>query len=135
MKKKMCLVLVPVALIFATQVRAQDDLVDYLVESCAFEIENYCSTVTPGEGRLLHCAAAHEDKLSGQCEYALYQAASLLEQMAEAMNYLIESCADDAEKHCSAVAAGEGRLLMCLDDHADEISDSCKTAMSETVGE
>jgi hypothetical protein len=135
MKKKVFLLLASAGLLISTQISAQEDLVTYLVESCETELESYCSTVTPGEGRLLHCMAAHEDKLSGQCEYALYQAASLLEQMAVAMNYLIESCADDADKFCRSVAAGEGRLLMCLDDHAEEISATCKTAIDKTVGE
>jgi hypothetical protein len=135
MKKKVSLLLAPVVLLFCVQVFAQDDLLEYVVESCATELESYCSTVTPGEGRILHCMAAHEDKLSGQCEYALYQAASLIEQFAAAMSYLIESCADDVDNHCSAVAAGEGRLLMCLDEHAEEISATCKTAMAKTVGE
>ena len=52
-----------------------------MIDACKPEIEAYCSQVTPGNGRLLHCVAAHEDKLSGQCEYALYQAASLLEAL------------------------------------------------------
>lgn len=135
MKKKIFLMLAPVALMISVQAFAQDDLLGYVVDSCATELESYCSTVTPGGGRLLHCMAAHEDKLSGQCEYALYQAATLIEQFAAAMAYLIESCAVDVDTHCSAVAAGEGRLLMCLDEHADEISSSCKTAMAKTVSE
>ena len=135
MKKKLYLLVVSVALLGSSQIFAQDDLVNYVLDACQTELESYCSQVTPGEGRLLHCAAAHEDKLSGQCEYALYQAATILEQMAVAMNYLIQSCAADAETHCSAVAAGEGRLLMCLEEHMEDVSDTCKTAIAETVGE
>ena len=69
---------------------AQDDLIDYLVTECESDIANFCSQVTPGNGRLLHCMAAHEDKISGQCSYALYQAASLLEQLATAINYVAQ---------------------------------------------
>ena len=39
------------------------------------ELETYCKDVTPGDGRILACLYAHGDKLSGQCEYALYDAA------------------------------------------------------------
>ena len=39
--------------------------------ACSQELRNFCSTVTPGEGRLLLCMQAHEDKLSAQCELAL----------------------------------------------------------------
>ena len=69
-------------LAFAYQAQAQDSLVDNVLEACKVDLESFCSQVTPGQGRLLHCAAAHEDKLSGQCNYALYQAASVMEQMA-----------------------------------------------------
>jgi hypothetical protein len=131
--KKIYLLAASVAFLASSQVFAQEDLVDYLLDSCETELTSYCGQVTPGDGRLIHCMAAHEDKLSGQCEYALYQASSILEQMAVAVNYLIQSCAVDAETHCSAVAAGEGRLLMCLEEHAEEISDTCKSAMAETV--
>ena len=55
---------------------AQSDVtktfVDRLIEqvtrldrSCAKEIKKYCSTVTPGEGRVIYCMQAHEDKLPG----------------------------------------------------------------------
>ena len=35
--------------------------------SCATDIKSFCSQVTPGEGRLMLCMMAHEDKLSDQC--------------------------------------------------------------------
>jgi len=44
------------------------------------EIETYCKAVTPGEGRILACLYAYQDKLSGKCEYALYNAAVRLER-------------------------------------------------------
>ncbi len=39
----------------ATGARAEENVIDHLVEACEDEIENYCSKVTPGEGRLLAC--------------------------------------------------------------------------------
>ena len=71
------------ALAYTGQAAAQDSLLEYLVDACEADLTQYCSQVTPGNGRLLHCVAAHEDKLSGQCEYALYQAASLLARRVE----------------------------------------------------
>lgn len=135
MKKMKLAMLATAALIFTSQAFAQEDLVDYLISSCETEITTFCSTVTPGEGRLLHCAAAHADQLSGQCEYALYQAATMLEQLGAAMAYVINSCRTDIEDHCSAVAMGEGRVLMCLDENAESVSDACKQAVADTVGE
>jgi hypothetical protein len=135
MKKMKLAMLAAAALVFTSQASAQEDLIEYLVDACETELVSFCSTVTPGEGRLLHCAAAHADQLSGQCEYALYQAATLLEQFAAATAYVINSCRTDIETHCSAVAMGEGRLLMCLDENSAEVSDSCKQAVADTIAE
>ena len=52
---------------------AQNPVVDAL-EGCSKEIETYCSSVTPGGGRLVSCARAHEDKLSSECIYAINRA-------------------------------------------------------------
>jgi hypothetical protein len=114
---------------------AQDNLVDYLVTECESDIETFCSQVTPGNGRLLHCMAAHEDKISGQCSYALYRAANLLEQLATAINYVAQECRADIETHCSDVVIGENRVLSCLADHDAELAESCKTALANTTGE
>lgn len=122
-------------LLIAAQVSAQDAIVEKVVSACEADINQFCSQVTPGDGRLLHCAAAHEDKISGQCAYALYQAAAIMEQMAAAIVYVGTQCEADIEKHCSAVAMGEGRILMCLEENAAEVSDSCKQAVQDTVGE
>ncbi len=114
---------------------AQDTLVEHLVLACESDIENYCSKVTPGNGRLLHCMAAHEDKISGQCMYAFYQAASLLEQLSVAINYVAHECSTEIETLCSDVVAGEGRMLACFDKHEEELGDACKKAIADTVGE
>jgi len=129
------IVLVAVALIAGPIATAEETLVEYLVTACETDIENYCSQVTPGNGRLLHCMAAHEDKISGQCEYALYQAATLLEQLSAAIVYVAEQCRTEIETICSDVVMGEGRLAACVAEHDAEASDGCKKAIADTVGE
>ena len=114
---------------------AQDSLLEYVVTSCEADLKQYCSQVTPGEGRLLHCVAAHEDKLSGQCSYALYQAASLLEQLSVAIVYVAQSCETEIKSMCGDVKAGEGRILACLESNGESLGDSCKKALADTVGE
>jgi hypothetical protein len=123
------------SLFTAVGASAQDSLMDYVLKSCETDIKQYCSQVTPGEGRLLHCAAAHEDKLSGQCSYALYKAASLLEQLSAAIVYVATECKADIEKFCSDVQAGEGRILSCLEANQAEVSDGCKQAVKDTVAD
>jgi hypothetical protein len=114
---------------------AQETLLEHLVTACESDLENYCSQVTPGNGRLLHCMAAHEDKISGQCEYAFYQAATLLEQISVAINYLAQECKTDIQTHCSDVEMGEGKILACLTEHDAEVGESCKKAVADTVSE
>ncbi|MEE4293362.1 MAG: cysteine rich repeat-containing protein [Xanthomonadales bacterium] len=112
---------------------AQNDPVDMVMTGCSSEIEQYCSQVTLGDGRLLACFFAHEDKLSGQCQYALYQASAQLEAAVNALIYLATECEQDIVTHCAAVEAGEGRILECLHAAGDAVSEACTTAMNDVV--
>jgi hypothetical protein len=103
-----------------------------VIDACKPEIENFCSQVTPGNNRLLACFYAHEDKLSGSCNYALYQASAALEQFAAALTHLASQCMDDLVEHCGDVEMGEGRVGTCLLDHEDVVSDACKAAIKDT---
>ncbi len=135
MIKKTIWLTVAVAIFAGPGAIAQETLVEHLVNACENDIQKFCSQVTPGDGRLLHCMAAHEDKISGQCEYALYQAATLLEQLSMAIAYVARECRTEIETHCSDVLVGEGRILVCLDKHEEEVSDGCKKAIADTVEE
>ncbi|MEM7304409.1 MAG: cysteine rich repeat-containing protein [Pseudomonadota bacterium] len=132
MKKILTFVLI--ALAFSITAQAENmTMKQYLQEACKEDIQNYCSQVTPGEGRLLACAAAHEDKLSGQCSYALYQAAETLDALVNTINYIAAECKNEIETLCANVKAGEGRILTCLDNNSDKISGQCDTALARTV--
>jgi len=117
---------------FSASLSAQDP-VSTVVKGCETEITQYCSQVSPGDGRLLACFYAHEDKLSGQCQYALYTAAAQLEDAVNALNYVATECRDDILAHCADVQVGEGRVLECLDANAEAVSDSCKQAISDVM--
>ena len=38
------------------------------------------------------------------------------------------ACADDAQKFCDTVQSGGGRIIACLKDHKDSLSDKCRQA-------
>ena len=135
MKMKLRLALGAAVVAFAAPAFSQDSLLEYVVTSCEADLKQYCSQVTPGQGRLLHCVAAHEDKLSGQCSYALYQAASLLEQLSVAIGYVAQSCENEIKTLCGDVKAGEGRILACLEENGEALGDPCRKALADTVGE
>lgn len=110
---------------------AADNPLNQVAEGCKTEIERYCGQVTPGQGRLLACLYAYGDKLSGRCEYALYDAAVQLERAVAALSYVANECAGDLEKLCGSVAAGEGRLLQCLENNKEQVSERCKQAVRD----
>ncbi len=109
-----------------------DDLVKTVVTGCEAELTQYCAQVTPGEGRGLACLYAHGDKLSGQCEYALYDASAQLERFVSALSYLVHECADDVQAQCADVQAGEGRLAQCLLDNKASLTPRCSSAIDAT---
>jgi hypothetical protein len=131
----MTIILLAAGLALAGQASAQESMLEYLVDACEADLKQYCSQVTPGEGRLLHCVAAHEDKLSGQCEYALYEAATLLQQLSAAIVYVAESCETEIETLCNDVKVGEGRILVCLEENDAKIGETCRKSIADTVGE
>ena len=110
---------------------ALDQLVESVVKGCEKELNTYCSQVTPGEGRGLACLYAHNDKLSVKCEYALYDAAAQLERVVAALTYVANECRDDLKAYCSAVQPGEGRLMECMEQNKEKLSERCRGAISD----
>jgi hypothetical protein len=132
MKKKVLFVLVlGMVLVFGTQVLAADKLVESVTKGCKQELETYCKDVTPGEGRVLACLYSREDKLSGKCEYALYDAAVQLERVLTILAYVANECRGDLQKFCSDIQPGKGRLLACIDKNEMQLSGRCKEAMKD----
>jgi hypothetical protein len=105
--------------------------VEVVADGCKKEIDTYCKVVTPGEGRVLACLFAYQDKLSPRCEYALYDAAAQLERAIAALTYLANECKDDLKSYCSDVKPGEGRLLNCIDKNMKKVSSRCKQAIED----
>jgi len=87
--------------------------------------------VTQGEGRLLACFYAHEDKISGRCQYAVYEGAAQLEQFAAAVTHVATECHDDLMNFCAQVELGEGRVGTCLLEHKAEVTDGCRQAIDD----
>jgi len=121
--------------LIAVPAMAEMSLADVVAEGCKTEIETHCKDVTPGEGRILACLYAYEDKLSGKCEYALYDAAAQLERAITALTYLANECGDDLDKLCADVAVGKGRLLECLKNNDKKVSQRCKQALKDVGAE
>ncbi|MCU0304231.1 MAG: cysteine rich repeat-containing protein [Thermoanaerobaculales bacterium] len=131
MKRALLVTVAAMLAMGATGAWAQESIIDEVMTSCEPEIKAYCSQVTPGEGRLLACFYAHEDKISGRCQYALYEAAAQLEAFASAVTHLAVECQDDLLKLCAEVELGEGRVGTCLLEHKTEVSEACRQAIDD----
>ena len=110
---------------------AEKGPIETFKEGCKKELDTYCKDVTPGEGRVLACLYAYEDKLSGRCQYALYDAAAQLERVVAALTYVQNECKDDLKNYCSSIKPGEGRLIQCLDKNGEKVSSRCKQAIND----
>jgi len=120
-------------LLFVGNLRAADvGPVEAAVEDCRQDIETYCNTIRPGEGRLLACLYAHKDQLTPGCAYDLYNASPELRQQVEAFVYVSRECKDDLAAYCALVRPGEGRLLDCLNSQRG-LSARCSQAL-QAVG-
>jgi hypothetical protein len=120
-----------IVFLIATPAMAGDDLIKTVADGCMAELDTYCKDVTPGDSRILACLYSRNDKLSGKCEFALFDAAVQLERAVAALGYVVNECADDLDKYCSAVQAGEGRLLGCIEKNDKKVSSRCKDAIKE----
>jgi Golgi apparatus protein 1 len=98
---------------------------DQIQAACAEDAKKFCSNVTPGEGRLLFCMIAHEDKIATKCDYALYKAGRGLDRALNRLEDIADACWDDIEKHCAETAAGEGQIAKCLVTKKASLSKEC----------
>jgi hypothetical protein len=131
--RKRVVLLAAVAMFFVSisAVWAADNIIETVAKGCEKELTSYCKDVTPGEGRILACLYAHSDKLTGQCEYALYDAAAQLERFVAALSYVANECDADLERFCADIAVGEGRVLKCLDENSSKINERCSQALKD----
>jgi hypothetical protein len=123
----LCVILLIGSIAFAEE----KGLVETVLDGCQKDIETYCKGVKPGEGRILACLYAYQDKLSNRCEYALYDAAAQLERAIAALTYLANECKDDLKAYCADVKPGEGRLINCIDKNMAKVSNRCKQAIKD----
>ena len=100
-------------------------------EGCAKELKTYCAAVKPGEGRFVACLYAHSDKISGQCEYALYETAIQLDRAISGFVYVATQCRQDIGTHCARVKIGEGRIVQCLKQNAAKLKSPCSQALKD----
>ncbi len=111
--------------------QAEDNPVQQALEGCSDELQAYCSNVTPGDGRLVFCAKAHEDKLSSRCVYAINRANYWVDYLAHTVAYVAIQCQADALKYCPDVKIGQGRVVNCLAQNRANLNEFCALAIQD----
>jgi hypothetical protein len=144
MKRKLRLlvniVLLPLGVSISSIAYAQTDMMNAILErltagikrleaTCGEDIKKYCSTVTPGEGRMLHCMQAHEDKISPACAYDLSEVALQVQTTADSLREAVTACRGDIDKFCAKTQPGQGRIAACLAANSASVSKGCIDAV------
>jgi len=101
---------------------------------CADDLAKFCSTVTPGEGHLIFCMMAHEDKISAKCDYTLFDASRNLGRALDLIEQAADVCWPDIEKHCANAPAGGGHIAQCLLANKTTVASDCRTALDQFPG-
>jgi hypothetical protein len=124
------------AILSVSSVSAQTDITKAIQEklaaeaaklenSCADDIKKFCSDVTPGEGRILYCMHAHEDKISPKCAYDLEEAATDVQLSADLLKEAIGACKAEISGVCGKTQPGQGRIAACLFANKSTASKDC----------
>ncbi len=130
------------AILSAGPVSAQTDLGKTIVEkltarvvklesACARDIKKYCRTVTPGEGRMILCMQAHEDKISAKCAFELGETAASVQTAADTLRDGVIACKAEIYGVCGKVLPGQGRIASCLLSNKSTASAGCLEAIQK----
>src|SRR4029078_9611728 len=88
--------------------------VEKVEKACAKDIKKYCRKVTPGEGRMIYCLQAYEDKISDKCAFELEEAATSVQASADALKGAGIACKAEISGVCGKILPGNGRIAACL---------------------
>ncbi|HWX71674.1 MAG TPA: cysteine rich repeat-containing protein, partial [Xanthobacteraceae bacterium] len=103
--------LLPLGVVLSVTAYAQSDTMGAILEkltariqtlenSCGEDIKKFCSTVTPGEGRVVYCMKAHEDKISPNCAFELDDLEADFQNVLDQFKEAVRACQSDIAKLC-----------------------------------
>jgi len=92
-----------------------------LAPECMAELEQLCPESTGGEGRR-QCFQEKEGNLSGACQGQLH---AMAVRITEGVQSFKNACELDIKRFCANIQPGGGRILQCLEDRYQEVSDPC----------
>ena len=87
---------------------------------CEAEVQQYCPDSLSGEDRR-RCVVQRMKRLDPACQQIVRQR---LVRWQEAEGYKL-ACVEDVKRVCLTVQPGDGRILQCLQEHEQELSEGC----------
>ena len=91
--------------------------------ACGEDIEQFCSDVTPGGGRVASCMDAYSDQLSRSCSLALNRAADRIQQ---AVEHFADTCMSAVQQQCG----NADNVRQCLQQKNASLPHSCQTIIA-----
>src|SRR5262249_56184562 len=101
--------------------------IETVASACAEDIDDFCSRVTPGEGRMAMCMRAFEDQFSRGCRAALDRVSSNLQRSAARIT---EMCWNEVRALCGDADG----LVQCVAQKKASLSPPCETIVT-TLGQ
>ena len=105
-----------------------------LQSACARDIRKYCKAVTPGEGRVIYCLQAYEDKISSECTFELEDSLTKVQASADGLKGAIIACKAEIAGVCGKTVPGQGRVAACLLANKSTASKDCADAITAIEG-
>jgi hypothetical protein len=106
--------------------------VSIAIPNCEADTEILCPGLSHDGKKSMLCLMAYEDNLSLACKLGIVEAALIFELGMLDINYSINACEADADKYCLDVEPGAGRIVSCLRENKNKISEGCISALKET---
>ena len=92
--------------------------------ACAGDVQTFCSTVQPGQGRVVQCLKQNKELLSPGCKERILEVATQLVEVNQA-------CEDDILWLCPGIQPGGGQIAKCLQANKTQLSPECTAAIAE----
>ena len=100
-----------------------------IVNDCAVELSEYCSSITPGQGRKVACLISYSDKLSPRCRLTAFLAGKVIANSILTLEKMAFACGSDIRQYCEHVIPGGGRIYDCLRKKRAFLLDSCRNLL------
>lgn len=104
-----------------------------LAETCRQDVDQYCDTIEPGEGRVHACLRDHRDKISEACAAEELKLEKIESESTDLQPRLNKLCSEERTVFCKNVKAGNGRVFKCLEENMakPDFSTSCRTEVEK----